>query len=137
MSIFGRDDDFVLLKGCCIKPHEARAVHVFIEDKLVFVGHIFPICVMLAILAQLVWEIAIFILGAEVQANASAVLKQCLIWEGLSRRSSRFDMEDAPLQALVGKFLPRFLISCYHCRLLAVRFALNAFFRSGRLSSGV
>jgi hypothetical protein len=46
-------------------------------------------------------------------------------------------MEDAHLQALVGKFLPRFLISCYHCRLLAVHFALTAFFRSGRLSSGV
>jgi hypothetical protein len=128
----------VLFKGRCVKPHETCAVHVFIKDELVCVGHILPVRVMLAILAQLMWEIAFFILGAKVQANASAVRKQSVIWEGLSRRSSRFDMEDAHLQALIGKILPRFLISWYHdCWLITIRFTLSAFFRSGGLNSGI
>jgi hypothetical protein len=93
---------------------------------------------MLAILAQLMWEIAFFILGAEIQANSSAVREQLFIWEGLSRWSSCFDMEDAHLQALIGKFLPRFLISWYHnCWLITICFTLSAFFRSDGLNSGI
>jgi hypothetical protein len=81
VSIFARDGDFVLFQGRCVKPHETRAVHVFIKEELVCVGHVLPVRVMLAILAQLMWEIAFFILGAKVQANASAVRKQSFIWE--------------------------------------------------------
>jgi hypothetical protein len=105
-SVLGRDCNFVLLKSCCIKPHEACAIHVLQKDKLIFIGHVLPIGIMLAVLAQLVREVAFFLLGAEVKADSSTILQQCLVREGLSCRSSHFDVEDAHLQALVGEFLP-------------------------------
>jgi hypothetical protein len=131
MSVLGRDCNFVLLKSCCVKPHEARAVHVLQKDKLIFIGHILPLSMMLAVLAQLVQEVAFFLSGAEVQTDSSTILQQCLVREGLGRGSPFFDVEDDHLQALIQEFFPWFLLTCRP--LFTICLALSAFIRSGRL----
>ncbi len=125
MSVLVRDCSFVLLKSCCIKPHEARAVHVLQKDKLIFIGHVLPISMMFAVLAQLVREVAFFLLGAEAQTDSSTILQQCLVQEGLGCGSPFFDMKDAHLQALIQEFFPRFLLT--RRLLFAIRLALVSF----------
>jgi hypothetical protein len=50
----------MFLEGFGIKPHEACLVHVGQKHKLVLAGNIFPVGIMLPVLAQLMGEVTLF-----------------------------------------------------------------------------
>ncbi len=69
VSIFGCDCDLVLFECLRIKPHEARAVHVFQKGDLVAVGNVFPIGVMFTILTESLGMVALPFVATKVQTR--------------------------------------------------------------------
>jgi hypothetical protein len=65
-----------------IKPHETCHAHVLELGQLVVVGHIFPIGVMLAVLAEEMAEVALSLMATEIQTDAGSVFKRALIGQG-------------------------------------------------------
>ncbi len=65
-----------------IKPHETRRAHVLEQGQLVVVGHIFPIGVRLAVLAEEMGEVALSLMATEIQTDAGSVFERALIGQG-------------------------------------------------------
>jgi hypothetical protein len=80
-----------------VEPHETCRTHVLEVGHLVIMGHVFPIGVVLAVLAEEVGEVALAFVAAEIQAETGSVLEGTLIGQGFCGRSSLFDVEEANL----------------------------------------
>ena len=63
MSKFRRDclRLIVLLEGCGIKPHQTRLIHVRQECEFILFGNIFPVCLMLPVLAELIGVVTLLL----------------------------------------------------------------------------
>jgi hypothetical protein len=65
-----------------VKPHETRHSHVLEQGQLVVVGHIFPIGIMLAVLAEEMGEVSLSLMATEIQTDAGSVFERALIGQG-------------------------------------------------------
>ena len=63
------------------------------ESDLILVGNIFPISVMLPILAELMGIITLFFARTEIHADAGAVLQRALVGQCFGGRSPLLHME--------------------------------------------
>ncbi len=79
MSKLGSNRDLVLFKGLGVNPHETCSVHVIEQDRFVLVGHILPVGIMFAVLAQQMVKITLLLMAAENHADANSVLESALI----------------------------------------------------------
>ena len=91
------DQNIVLRERLGVKPHETSRTHVLKEGHLVVVGHVFPIGIVLFILAKEMAEVALSIVATEIQADAGSILEGALIGQGFRGRCSPFDVEEAHL----------------------------------------
>jgi len=66
VSKFGSDDDFMLLEGLGVEPHQTRVCHVLEQGEPIVLGNIFPVGVMLSVLASQVIKIAFPFVATEV-----------------------------------------------------------------------
>jgi hypothetical protein len=85
----------MFLEGFGIEPHEARLVHVGQKHGLVLAGGIFPVGIMLPVLAWLMGEVTHFFMQTKIKADTLAILWFSLIRESFHCGCSLFDMEDA------------------------------------------
>ena len=64
------DGVFMLLEGLGVEPHQPRlAVHVFKQGEPVVLGNIFPVGVMLPVLAEQMIEVALSLVATEIKAD--------------------------------------------------------------------
>jgi len=117
-----------------IEPHETCCTHVLEEGHLVVIGHVFPLGVVLAVLAMEMGEVAPAFVAAEIQADADSVLEGTLVGHGFSERNSLFDVEEAHLQVLVVELLAWLFLAAF--LLFAIRLALAVGISFGWLMSG-
>ena len=91
----GSNLNIVLCELLGIEPHETRCTHVLEEGNLVVIGHVFPIGIVLSVLAKEMSEVALLIVATEIQVDAGSVLEGALIRQGFHGLCSLFDVEEA------------------------------------------
>jgi hypothetical protein len=83
----------VLLKGLGIKAHQTCLIHVRQERRFILFENIFPVCVMLPVLAKLMGVVTLLLARAEIEADF--VLELAFVGKGLGHRSSFLDMKES------------------------------------------
>ncbi len=96
----------MLFIGLGVEPHETHLIHVRQKHWIVVFGDVFPIRVMLSMLAELMEKVTLFSMQTEIQADF--VLELAFFWKSFDCGSSLLDMKEAHLEALVRKLLSRF-----------------------------
>jgi hypothetical protein len=122
------------LKWLGIESHQARLLHVLEQDGSIFLGNIFPIGIMLPVLAKQVIEVALPLVAAKIKADP--VLEGTLLGQSLRGRGALLQMEKSHFQTLIGSVPLLFLAFCCLLLALAVAFTLPSAVCIGWLVGG-
>jgi hypothetical protein len=69
VSELGGNNVFMLIESLGVEPHQARLRHVLEQDEPVVLGNIFPVGVMLPVLAKQMIEVALPLVATKVKAK--------------------------------------------------------------------